>query len=50
MNKKMNIEFNSYGFCLDSDWTYVAIDWKLIILSSVIFIGYKIYKRKQRVF
>lgn len=46
----MNIEFNSYGFCLDSDWTYVAIDWKLIILSAVIFIGYKIYKRKQRVF
>ena len=43
----MNIEFNSYGFCLDSDWTYIAIDWKLIILSALVTIGYKIYKRKK---
>jgi hypothetical protein len=46
----MNIEFNSYGVCLDSAWTYIAIDWKLITLSALVFIGYKIYKRKQRVF
>lgn len=46
----MTIEFNEYGFCVDSDWFYIALDWKIIILSSLIFIGYKVYKRKQRVF
>ena len=43
----MNIELNSYGFCLDSDWTYIAIDWKLITLSVVGAILYKVYKRKR---
>jgi hypothetical protein len=46
----MNIEFNHYGICLDSALAYIAIDWKLITLSALVFIGYKIYKRKQRVF
>ena len=43
----MNLELNSYGICFDSDWTYIAIDWKLITLSALVFIGYKIYKRKR---
>jgi hypothetical protein len=43
----MNIELNSYGICLDSEWTYIAIDWKLITLSVIGYIAYKIYKRKK---
>lgn len=43
----MNLEINDYGICLDSDWTYIAINWKLIVLSAVIFAGYKFYKRKK---
>ena len=46
----MNIELNSYGICLDSEWTYIALDWKLIILAVIGYVGYKFYKRKQRVF
>jgi len=41
----MNIEINDYGFCLDSNWTYIAISWKLITLTALVFIGYKIYKK-----
>jgi hypothetical protein len=43
----MNIELNSYGICLDSEWTYIAIDWKLITLAVIGYVGYKFYKRKK---
>ena len=44
MNNKMNIEFNGYGICVDSEWFYLALDWKLIAISTALFIGYRVYK------
>jgi hypothetical protein len=43
----MTIELNEYGFCMDSDWFYIALDWKLITLTALVVIAYKIYKRKK---
>jgi len=43
----MTLEINDYGICLDSDWFYVALDWKLITLTALVVIAYKIYKRKK---
>ena len=43
----MTLEINDYGICLDSDCFYVALDWKLITLTALVVIAYKIYKRKK---
>jgi hypothetical protein len=44
----MTIELNEYGFMLDmGDFIYLSLSWPFLILSSVVFIGYKIYKRIQ---
>ena len=43
----MNIELNNYGLCIDSDWFYIALDWKIIILSVVGVTLYKVIKRKK---
>lgn len=43
----MNLELNSYGLCLDTDWAYVAMNWKLITLSVVGVTLYKVIKRKK---
>ena len=48
-NVKMDfatIEINDYGFCLDTEWTYVALSWQLIATATLLFIGYKIYKKR----
>lgn len=42
----VNIEINGYGFCLDSEWTYLALSWKLIATAVLVVIGYKIYKKR----
>jgi hypothetical protein len=43
----MSIELNDYGFCVDSDWFYVALDWKVIIISAVLIIGVKLWKGRK---
>jgi len=43
----MSIELNDYGFCMDSDWFYVALDWKLIIVSAIVIIGVKLWKGRK---
>jgi hypothetical protein len=43
----MTLEFNHYGICLDSGWCYLAFDWKLVSISALVFVGYKIVKRKK---
>ena len=43
----MNIEIDSYGFMLDTEWCYVALDWKLLITATLLTIAYKIYKRTR---
>ena len=42
----MNIELNQFGLIVDSDWLYVELDWKLVVILALVSIGYKIYKRK----
>ena len=44
----MTIELNGYGLCVDTDWAYLALDWKLIIVGWSIALGVIIYKRKKR--
>jgi hypothetical protein len=43
----MSIELNEYGFCVDSDWFYIALDWKVIIISAVLIIGVKLWKGRK---
>jgi hypothetical protein len=43
----MSIELNDYGFCVDSDWFYVALDWKVIIISAVLIVGVKLWKGRK---
>jgi hypothetical protein len=43
----MSIELNDYGFCVDSDWFYVALDWKVIIISAVLIVGVKLWKGRR---
>ena len=42
----MTIEFNHYGICLDSNWTYIALSWQILLTASVLFVGYKFYKKR----
>jgi hypothetical protein len=43
----MSIELNEYGFCVDSDWFYIALDWKVIIISAVLIVGVKLWKGRK---
>jgi hypothetical protein len=43
----MSIELNDYGFCVDSDWFYIALDWKVIIISAVLIVGVKLWKGRK---
>ena len=44
----MTIELNEYGFMFDmGNFIYLSLSWAFLILFSVVFIGYKIYKRVQ---
>ena len=46
MDKIIGIEIDGYGICLDSEWTYLALSWKLIATAVLVVIGYKIYKKR----
>jgi hypothetical protein len=44
----MTIELSDYGFMFDAgDFLYVSLSWSMILTSTIIFAGYKIYKRKK---
>jgi hypothetical protein len=46
----MNIEMNSYGFCVDSHFFYIALSWGTIITVSVviaIILGYKKWNNRK---
>jgi hypothetical protein len=44
----MTIELNEYGLMLDlGDFLYLSLSWAFLILSALVFIGYKVYKRIQ---
>ena len=42
----VNIEINDYGICLDSAWTYLALSWQLLLTATILFVGYKFYKKR----
>jgi hypothetical protein len=41
----MTIELDTYGFMLDAEWCYIALSWQLIITTTLLVVGYKVYKR-----
>ena len=41
----MNIEINSFGICLDSNWTYIALSWQILTTGAILFAGYKLFKK-----
>jgi hypothetical protein len=43
----LSIEFDSYGFTLDSYWFYVSLSWQMLLVSAVVFIGYRIYRNRR---
>ena len=43
----LTIELNEYGFQIETAWLYFAIDWRFISTSALVFIAYKIIKRKK---
>jgi hypothetical protein len=44
----MTIELNEYGFMFDAgDFIYLSLSWSMLLTSTIIFAGYKIYKRKK---
>ena len=44
----MTIELNEYGLMIDlGDFLYVSLGWAFLILSALIFIGYKVYRKIQ---
>jgi len=44
----MTIELNDYGFMLDAgNFLYLSLSWSMLVTSTIIFAGYKFYKRKK---
>ena len=41
----MNIELNTYGFMIDTDFCYIALSWGLIITLSVLGVTLYAYKK-----
>ena len=41
----MKLEINGYGFCLDSDWFYVALSWQVLATAVGIYIAIKLYRK-----
>ena len=46
MDKFLGIEFNNYGIEIDGAWIYLALSWKLIATATILFVGYKFYKKR----
>ena len=44
----MTIELAHYGFVLDTRFCYIALSWELLATAAVLFVGYKLYKRKAK--
>lgn len=41
----LSLEFDRYGFTIDSYWAYLSLSWGFLALSAVIFIGYRIFRK-----
>ena len=46
MDKLIGIEINHYGIEIDSAWTYLALSWQLLLTATILFVGYKFYKKR----
>lgn len=47
MDKYLGLEFDRFGFSIDSAYVYVSLSWGAIITAAVILIAYKIYKKRN---
>lgn len=44
----MTLELNEYGFMIDlGDFFYLSLSWVFIIVTSALFVAYKIYKIRR---
>lgn len=44
----MTIELNEYGLMIDlGDFFYVSLSWAFIIVTSALFVAYKVYKVRR---
>ena len=46
MSKFVGIEINEYGIEIDSAWIYLALSWQLFLTATILFVGYKFYKKR----
>ena len=44
----MNLELNHYGVCLDSDWFYIALNWKVLTLIGVVYLARLFYLKRVK--
>lgn len=44
----LSIEFDDYGFTIDSYWFYLSLSWLAIGVIATALVGYKIYKRREK--
>ena len=45
----MKIEFDTYGFMLETEYAYISLTWEIMVvgtLSAIIFKAYKNYSKK----
>lgn len=44
----LTIQFDEYGFMLDSEWAYVSFSWELLVIGSVIATALLVIKRLNK--
>ena len=47
MDKYLGIEFDKYGFSLDSAYVYVSLSWGALAVLLVSVVGYRIIKSRK---
>ena len=46
MSKFVGIKINEYGIEIDGAWIYLALSWQLLLTATILFVGYKFYKKR----
>ena len=50
MDKYLGLEFDQFGFTIDSAYVYISLSWGFMLTAVLVGVAYKIYKRSKRVF
>ena len=45
MDKLIGIEVNHYGICLDSNWTYIALSWQILVTAAAFAVAFRLYRQ-----